>query len=68
MQALTQLKTAEIYSQINVRVARKVLDAQRMNGDAAIKLLEAASQNVSHAGDALVAAATGLGSQIDVRA
>ena len=68
VQALTHLKTAEIYSQINIRVARKILDAQRTNGAAALKLLDAASKNVSQAGDALVAAATGLGSQIDVRA
>ncbi len=66
--ALTNLKTAEIYSQINVRVARKILDAQKMEGAAALKLLESASAGVVKAGDALVAAATGLGGQLDVRA
>lgn len=66
--ALTNLKTAEIHAQINTRVARKVLDAQKMEGAAALKLLESASNGIAKAGDALVAAATGLGGQIDVRA
>lgn len=66
VQAFSNLKQAEIFSQINVRVAKKVLDAQRMDGAAAIKLLESASQVTAKAGDAMVAAATGLGGQLDV--
>lgn len=65
--AMTNLKTAEIHAQINTRVARKVLDTQKMQGAAVLKLLESASAGASRAGDALVAAATGLGGQLDVR-
>lgn len=68
VQALSNLKQAQIFSQINMRVAKKVLDAQKMDGAAALKLLDAASQVTAQAGDQLVAAATGLGAQLDVRA
>ena len=63
--AISGLQTAKVMSQIQFAVARKVLDAQNANGAAAIKLLEAASKGASQAGDALVAAATGLGGEID---
>ena len=65
---LVQMKQAATLSQIQVAVAGKVLDADRANGAAALKLLNAASQGTANAGDALVAAATGLGSQIDTYA
>lgn len=66
--ALTNLKTAEIHAQIGMRVARRILDVQKMEGAAALKLLESASAGVGKAGDALVAKATGLGGQLDIRA
>ncbi len=66
--AVTNLKSAELHSQIQMRVARKMLDVQELSGAAAIKLLEAATPNVVKAGDQLVAAATGLGSALDVYA
>ena len=55
-------------SAVQMSVARKVLDMQQFEGDAAVKLIQAASQTSGHAGDALVAAATGLGGQIDTYA
>jgi hypothetical protein len=42
------------------------LDAQKLQGDAAIELIKAASGSTDTAGDQLVAAATGLGSELDV--
>ena len=53
-------------SKVQVAVAQKVMDNQKMQGAAAIELLNAAAQGVSKAGDELVAAATGLGSQLDM--
>lgn len=66
--AFTNIKSAEINSQIQMRVAKKILDVQEMSGSAAIKLLDAASSSVVKAGDQLVAEATGLGGQLDVYA
>lgn len=68
VEAFTNMKTAEVMSQVQMRVARKILDTQRQSGDAAIQLIEAASTGVAKAGDALVARATGLGGELDIRA
>lgn len=68
VEALTNLSTAQTMSQIQMRVARKILDIQQSDGQAVVKLIQAASDNVSKAGDALVAQATGLGTMLDVRA
>ncbi len=65
--ALTNLKTSELMGQVQMRIARKMLDSQKMEGAAAIKLIEAASSGVGDAGDELVAKATGLGGMLDVR-
>ena len=51
-----------------MRIARKLLDNQQMQGDAAIKLIQAAAKTATTAGDQLVAAATGLGGQLDITA
>ncbi len=67
-QAISGMQQAKVMSQIQVAVARKVMDSQKANGAAALKLLEAASNTTSKAGDALVAAATGLGGEIDTYA
>ena len=64
--ALTNLKSAQLTSEIQIRVARKMMDSQEQVGASVLKLLNAASPAVAQAGDALTAAATGLGSQIDV--
>jgi hypothetical protein len=63
--ALSGIQTAKIGSEIQIAVAKKMLDAQKMNGAAAIRMLEAAANVPAQAGDALAAAATGLGATID---
>jgi hypothetical protein len=62
------MKQAQLTSQIQFSVARKVLDNQELQGNAAVKLIEAAGKTASQAGDALVAAATGLGGSVDTYA
>ena len=64
---IVNLKQAEVLGQVQMRVAREVLDAQQMQGAAAVKMIQAAGKVAASAGDALVAAATGLGSQVDTR-
>ena len=59
------LKQAELASQVQFAVARKILDNGRLQGNAAVQLIQAATKGVSQAGDKLVAAATGLGGEID---
>jgi hypothetical protein len=66
--AAVGLQQASTMSRIQFAVARKVLDAQQMEGNAAIQLINAATGGVAKAGDAMVAAATGLGGQLDVTA
>lgn len=61
--SLTQAQTA---SAIQTRVAAKAMDAQRQQGAAVLKLLEAASLTAGP-GDELAAKATGLGGLLDVR-
>jgi hypothetical protein len=63
--AITGLQQAQTMSAIQISVARKILDMQQLQGDAAVKLIQAAGQT---AGNALVAAATGLGGQVDTHA
>ena len=66
--AVTGLQQASVISQVQYAVAGKILDSQRLDGNAAIKLIQAASNGVNKAGDQLVAAATGLGGELDVTA
>ena len=63
--AAVSLKQAEVATQVQYAVARKLLDSQRQQGNAAIQLLQAASQAGPAVGDELVAAATGLGGSLD---
>lgn len=58
----TSIKQIETSNSISVAVARKTLDAQRQQGDAAIQLLEAAAQTGQSG-----ASPDGLGAAIDVR-
>ena len=60
---LQQAKTAQ---EVQVRVAKKVMDAQRQEGDAVLQLLQSATQ-AGAAGDGAGRAA-GLGQQVDVYA
>jgi hypothetical protein len=62
------LQQAATFAKIDYAVARKVLDMQDQEGSAAVELVNAASNGVNQAANQLVAAATGLGSQIDVSA
>jgi hypothetical protein len=66
--AISGLQQARTTSAIQMKVARKVLDVQEFQGQAAVQLIEAASRTTAKAGDALVAAATGLGGNLDVAA
>ena len=63
--SLSSLSQANTMSKVQIAVAKKVMDNQKMQGQAVLELLDAASEGASKAGDSLVAAATGLGSQID---
>jgi hypothetical protein len=64
--AVSGMQQAKVMGQVQIAVAKKVMDMQRMQGDAALELLEAASNTADKAGDSLVAAATGLGASLDV--
>ena len=64
--AFSNMQQMQTISQVQIAVAGKVMDMQRMQGAAAIKLLNAASEGMNKAGDQLVAAATGLGGNVDV--
>ena len=65
--AFTGMSQAKLASQVQYAVAAKSMDVQRMQGAAAIELLQSASSSgAGKGGDAMVAAATGLGGAIDV--
>ena len=66
--AAVGLQQAKVMGQIQFAVARKVLDMQGDEGNAALELVNAATNGMTKAGDAMVAAATGLGGQMDVYA
>jgi len=66
--AFTNLQQAKTIASVQIAVAGKILQNQREEGATATKLLEAADNSVSQAGDELTAAATGLGSLLDVQA
>jgi hypothetical protein len=63
--AISDFQQAKVMGGIQTGVARKVLDMQEFQGAAVVKLIEAAGRTAAGAGDALVAAATGLGREID---
>lgn len=65
MSAAVGLQQAKVMSQVQYAVAGKILQSQQQQGAAAVKLIEAATQGAARAGDALVAAATGLGGTLD---
>jgi hypothetical protein len=66
--AVVGFQQANVMAQVQYAVAGKILNMQRMDGAAAIKLVEAATAGADKAGDQLVAAATGLGGSLDVTA
>ena len=63
--AITDLQHARTVGAVQMRVAKKVMEQQWAEGQSALKLLHAATQDMASAGDALVAAATGLGGHVD---
>lgn len=63
--AISDYQQNQTMATVQMRVAKKVLDMQQFEGSAAVKLIEAASKTASQGGDALVAAATGLGGNVD---
>jgi hypothetical protein len=65
---IVNFQQAALMSKVQFAVARKMLDSQEMQGAAMVKLIEAAGRGANEAGDQLVAAATGLGGQIDAYA
>lgn len=66
--AVSNFQQAKTLSNVQMRVARKVMDMQEFQGAAMVKLIDAAAQTASKAGDELVATATGLGGAVDVYA
>ena len=66
--AAVGMKQAETMSRVQMAVAKKIMDVEKSNGASVLKLLNAASSGVAQKGDALVAAATGLGGEIDTYA
>jgi hypothetical protein len=66
--AVSGLQQAKVIGDVQIAVARKLLDQQRLDGSAAVKLIEAATTGVNQAGDQLAAAATGLGGALDTYA
>lgn len=63
--AITGLDQSQAIASVQIAVAKKILDIDRSQGNAAVQLIQSADQAVTKSGDALVAAATGLGGNID---
>ena len=66
--AMSNLQVNKTMGQVQIAVAKKIMDSQRQQGAAALELLQAATGGGNQAGDQLVAAATGLGGSLDTYA
>jgi hypothetical protein len=66
--AIVGLDQARTMSSVQIAVAKKMLDVDRSRGNAAVQLIQSADQEVTSSGDALLAAATGLGGSLDTYA
>ena len=66
--AMSNMQANKTIGQVQIAVAKKILDNQRQQGAAAIQLLQAATTGMTQAGDQMVAAATGLGGELDTYA
>jgi hypothetical protein len=66
--AITNFQQAKVMSGVQIQVARKILDMQEFQGAAVVKLIQAAGATAAGAGDELVAAATGVGGNLDAYA
>ncbi|HWE97086.1 MAG TPA: hypothetical protein VG269_24200 [Tepidisphaeraceae bacterium] len=63
--SISNLQQSQTMGQVQIAVAAKIMNMARLEGNSAVQLIDAASAGVAKAGDQLVAAATGLGGQID---
>lgn len=63
--AVSGMQQAQVMGQVQIRVAKMILDDQQLQGSAALKLMQSAENGVNMAGAAVVAATTGLGGQVD---
>jgi hypothetical protein len=66
--AIVGMDQAKLASSVDYAVAKKILDNQTMQGNAAIKLIQAASETATNGADELATAATGLGASLDTYA
>jgi hypothetical protein len=64
--AFSSLQTSKTMGEVQIRVAKKILDNSQLEGSSAVKLIEAATQGIAKASDALATQATGLGNLLDV--
>lgn len=60
------IRQAQVAGEINTAVAKKAMDMQRQEGANVLSLLQSCQLGQVKAGDALTAAATGLGANLDV--
>jgi Putative motility protein len=63
--AISNFQQAKTISNVQMAVAKKVLDTQKSQGNSAVQMIKAATTGFTEAGDQMVAAATGLGGEID---
>jgi hypothetical protein len=66
--AIVGFDQAKTLSSAQVTVAAKVLDISKSQGNAAVQLIQAASQEIDQASSNLVAATTGVGGQLNTYA
>jgi SpoU rRNA methylase family enzyme len=66
--SIVSMDQANNMAKVQYAVAAKIMQADRNEGNAAMQLVTAATSNFNQAGDAVVAAATGLGGNVDTYA
>jgi hypothetical protein len=66
--ACSSCQQAGVMAQVQLAVAKKIMNTQKTEGQAMVGLIEAATKGVSDAGDQLAAASIGLGGLVDVKA
>lgn len=64
--AVVGLQQSNLMAQVQFAAARKILDTDRADGAAVVKLIDAGAGEVGQAGNSLASVATNLGSSIDV--
>jgi hypothetical protein len=64
--AISNYQQSQLMGDVQVAVAKRIMDVQWADGATALELLNAAAKAGEMAGDSLVAAATGFGSQLDM--